>query len=210
MRRRRLFTLSAAISLLLFGCLVVLWITSYSDDVMVCMKDRRTGPSLPEVVRRQVVSEEQASASTSFRHVDATRYWQNIDHEIHFIEGRIGLMRTYDACVPLGAASGVSWQRTQVPRPGFRLTSLAGPQWIGASQALGIGANRFVGQASGPNMPIWPLALVTAILPAIALVHERRRPRSHLCTKCFYDLTGNTSGTCPECGTPIPQTSRPA
>jgi len=24
-----------------------------------------------------------------------------------------------------------------------------------------------------------------------------------LCLKCGYNLTGNTSGTCPECGTPI-------
>jgi hypothetical protein len=23
------------------------------------------------------------------------------------------------------------------------------------------------------------------------------------CTRCGYDLTGNVSGTCPECGTPI-------
>lgn len=35
--------------------------------------------------------------------------------------------------------------------------------------------------------------------PAIA---EARR-RQGLCTGCGYDLTGNESGTCPECGLPI-------
>jgi hypothetical protein len=30
------------------------------------------------------------------------------------------------------------------------------------------------------------------------------------CLSCGYDLTGNTSGVCPECGTAIPHPSRPA
>ncbi|HEY8748942.1 MAG TPA: hypothetical protein VIM11_13255 [Tepidisphaeraceae bacterium] len=30
-------------------------------------------------------------------------------------------------------------------------------------------------------------------------VHRRRSARG-LCVSCSYDLTGNTSGTCPECG----------
>lgn len=34
---------------------------------------------------------------------------------------------------------------------------------------------------------------------------ERRQERGArgLCPSCGYDLTGNTSGTCPECGTPF-------
>jgi len=31
---------------------------------------------------------------------------------------------------------------------------------------------------------------------------RRRRERHRLCLKCDYDLTGNVSGVCPECGTP--------
>lgn len=30
------------------------------------------------------------------------------------------------------------------------------------------------------------------------------------CIKCYYNLTGNTSGRCPECGTRIPQQHPPA
>jgi predicted RNA-binding Zn-ribbon protein involved in translation (DUF1610 family) len=50
---------------------------------------------------------------------------------------------------------------------------------------------------------------VAAFVGAIgcALIRERlrevspeRRIRQHLCSACGYDLTGNTSGVCPECG----------
>lgn len=34
-------------------------------------------------------------------------------------------------------------------------------------------------------------------------VHKRARPRPGECSKCLYDLTGNVSGICPECGTPV-------
>lgn len=52
--------------------------------------------------------------------------------------------------------------------------------------------------------PIW-----TMMTPFIALVGwsywiERRQRRLSVCSACGYDLTGNVSGVCPECGTPIP------
>jgi hypothetical protein len=40
------------------------------------------------------------------------------------------------------------------------------------------------------------------------LVYRGRRfrpPKHNECARCYYDLTGNTSGICPECGTPIPK-----
>jgi hypothetical protein len=50
------------------------------------------------------------------------------------------------------------------------------------------------------------------LLPLAFTLHHRRartRPRfpSALCPHCAYNLTGNTSGTCPECGTPVQQSS---
>ncbi len=52
------------------------------------------------------------------------------------------------------------------------------------------------------------LLLVAGILgfyPAISLfrgpVRRHRRRRRGLCIKCGYNLTGNTTGVCPECGT---------
>ena len=55
--------------------------------------------------------------------------------------------------------------------------------------------------------PFWIPFLVFGIYPAIAFVRGplRRwhRRRKGLCVKCGYDLTGNISGVCPECGTTI-------
>ena len=35
-----------------------------------------------------------------------------------------------------------------------------------------------------------------------------RRRQANQCVKCEYNLTGNVSGVCPECGTPIRRRSR--
>ena len=43
---------------------------------------------------------------------------------------------------------------------------------------------------------IYPL-YVFGVLP---FVIRRRRQRKGLCIHCAYDLTGNTSDVCPECG----------
>jgi hypothetical protein len=59
------------------------------------------------------------------------------------------------------------------------------------------------------DVPIWFLVLLTTPLAAWCLVRELRvRRHRHrilhgLCLSCGYDLTGNVSGICPECGTPI-------
>jgi len=34
---------------------------------------------------------------------------------------------------------------------------------------------------------------------------RRRRKAKGLCVRCGYDLTGNVTGVCPECGGPAPQ-----
>jgi hypothetical protein len=54
----------------------------------------------------------------------------------------------------------------------------------------------------------WLLAAVFTMTPAawlIAFFRRRHRSNRGLCPICGYDLTGNTSGKCPECGQPIPQ-----
>jgi len=58
------------------------------------------------------------------------------------------------------------------------------------------------GQLSGRDfvceIPFWlPTTLLT--LPMIILWRRDRR-RPGVCTECGYDLTGNVSGKCPECG----------
>ena len=56
-------------------------------------------------------------------------------------------------------------------------------------------------------------ALAFAAVIAWRFVERRqtrrvRRRRQGLCTECGYDLTGNVSGKCPECGTPVSAKAR--
>ena len=48
-------------------------------------------------------------------------------------------------------------------------------------------------------VPFWLPLLAVAIPTYILFRRDRRHPPGH-CQKCGYDLTGNESGTCPECG----------
>ncbi len=55
-------------------------------------------------------------------------------------------------------------------------------------------------------VPLWcPLILV--MLVTAAWWRRGSRVPAGLCPKCTYDLTGNVSGVCPECGTPISTTT---
>jgi ribosomal protein L37E len=53
-------------------------------------------------------------------------------------------------------------------------------------------------------VPLWPAALVFLILVVARLVKRQNRDHSQ-CYECGYELHGNTSGVCPECGTAIPE-----
>jgi hypothetical protein len=56
-------------------------------------------------------------------------------------------------------------------------------------------------------LPIWSVLILVAapVMRAGALAIRKRRRRSRgLCGICAYDLTGNQSGVCPECGTAAP------
>ena len=57
------------------------------------------------------------------------------------------------------------------------------------------------------DFPYSAAALVLGVPPLVLcggiLVVTRPRREPGFCRSCAYDLTGNISGTCPECGTPI-------
>ena len=57
----------------------------------------------------------------------------------------------------------------------------------------------------GYTVPHW-LLLVFAGVPTVWLFwRDRPSPVRGHCQRCGYDLTGNVSGVCPECGMPIRQ-----
>ena len=56
-------------------------------------------------------------------------------------------------------------------------------------------------------VPVW-LLVVAAGFPTAALWWRDRRPKAGFCKVCKYDLTGNVSGTCPECGTAVGRASK--
>jgi len=58
------------------------------------------------------------------------------------------------------------------------------------------------------HFPLWAPVLLFVIYPTIAFVRSPVRRRHHrrkrgLCIRCGYNLTGNVTGVCPECGNPI-------
>jgi hypothetical protein len=104
----------------------------------------------------------------------------------------------------------------------------------GASVSLGPVGNRGTGwwashdfgdvfQVTSPPMPMWAVSIghglaaaVFAVPPAAWMllaarraVAARRRAERGLCTGCGYDLRGNASGVCPECGAALGATGRP-
>ncbi len=73
---------------------------------------------------------------------------------------------------------------------------------------------------SAVTLPIWLPVAVFGAYPTLRLIkslvrRRRRRRNPNNCTNCGYNLTGNVSGVCPECGinihsaetTKTPQTS---
>ncbi len=60
-----------------------------------------------------------------------------------------------------------------------------------------------------PYLPLWPGVIINslcffafwlALLTGVPACRRALRRRRGLCPACAYDLTGNTTGTCPECG----------
>ncbi len=56
------------------------------------------------------------------------------------------------------------------------------------------------GQCHWCVLPLWKPFLLVAALTILLWWHDRHRIPAGHCQHCGYDLTGNTSGVCPECG----------
>ena len=53
---------------------------------------------------------------------------------------------------------------------------------------------------NGVFVPLWLPFVIIAVTTGFLFWQDRKRPKPGHCQECGYDLTGNTSGRCPECG----------
>jgi hypothetical protein len=73
---------------------------------------------------------------------------------------------------------------------------------------LGVGDRKYHRKGYGRfvrvGFPLWLVFVTLAAVPTIAFIRgplrQWRRRRRGLCVSCGYNLTGNLSGSCPECG----------
>ena len=79
----------------------------------------------------------------------------------------------------------------RVYSPGFP------PSWL---PGRGTASGTF-GTLAYVSIPLWCFLLAAAIPVGLIWYRGRRIPPGR-CQNCGYDLTGNTSGRCPECGEP--------
>jgi hypothetical protein len=70
--------------------------------------------------------------------------------------------------------------------------------WPSVDQGTYVGGTRTWWQV---RIPFWCVFLPVGIPTAFLWYRDRRPPKGH-CRNCGYDLTGNVSGVCPECGQP--------
>ncbi|MCG8405830.1 MAG: hypothetical protein MI923_11595 [Phycisphaerales bacterium] len=68
---------------------------------------------------------------------------------------------------------------------------------------LGLPRSTRFGMKTTFSTPMWLLFILIMIPTAFLMYPDRRRYRPGHCQQCGYDLTGNTSGICPECGTKV-------
>ena len=79
----------------------------------------------------------------------------------------------------------------------YRGLGMTMPRWVSRIVRVTHGPDWVL---SGIELPLWLLLLLTAIPTAWLWHRDRRRIRPGCCLRCGYDLTGNTSGVCSECG----------
>lgn len=89
-------------------------------------------------------------------------------------------------------------------------TQDGGGMWVCGDMSLGIACGPGIRPRMhvGFSAPGWYPAVALSAYPMWMLIRgpglRHRRRRRNQCLRCGYDLTGNVSGVCPECGTPVP------
>jgi hypothetical protein len=182
--RRWLFRIAAALSLLLCIGAVVLWVWSYQVREEVIWRPT------PTLTQRWIADLRVCNGRIELDYVAATRTppvlilrgvearWR--ESGVQFVEAAPSNRLHF----PRHYWLGFGWNRT-------------------TSVGQGGVARVFIG-----CMPLWAvMALLLNLTLLLAWGGRPSRDHPDNCVVCSYNLTGNTSGTCPECGTPIPSSA---
>lgn len=209
--RSRLFAVASAVSLLLFVATVLLWVRSYWVADRVTRKYAQKisvgdpdDPATPTQIKVFTLT-------TNRGIVEA--YWQRSAFPALFRENLPDWKQDY----PEGAF--FVWEQN-VAFHGGLLINVVNRKVLFDHAGLSVETHSVTGVSSFTNfyvtmitVPAWFFGTITAILPAVWIANrlrQKHRTSELRCHVCSYDLTGNTSGTCPECGTPVPPSPGPA
>ena len=185
---RRLLDLLTALSLLLCMAACVLWVRSHflSDSIEYCYYPPPDGAGVVHGIE-------------SFLDAGKGRIALKVVPREYIPDRRPVTWRELPEL-----SSGWQWETDEPYDP-------SGPAFLRDRRSWGgFGFDRHEGMAAdGPyeeywvSAPLWVFVLTFALPPAIRLrrrYRERNARRRGLCVACGYDLTGNASGVCPECG----------
>ena len=117
----------------------------------------------------------------------------------------------YEVHQCIGVCNGVIYGQTVrrgIPVPDVQVKAVAGypAAYAPAKTLLGFGLLWTTApqwRFREVDFPLWPIAVAGAIVPMRAYLRRRQSRWAGLCRVCHYDLTGNASGVCPECGTAV-------
>jgi hypothetical protein len=142
----------------------------------------------------------------SYRSKSVLEWWSPgagaYEFRVHGAFARAGVVGGYFAAYPPGRPRGVYELHHHVSRARGSYTERTGA--LGFAVARSSPGEGVVWREG--RVPCWFLLLVFGAVPLLrasrALAATRSRRRGH-CAACGYNLTGNVSGVCPECGAPI-------
>jgi cytochrome c553 len=183
---RILVSAATAISLVLCAATMVLWIRGYqTSDKLEWHRVSRD----PQIVGQWYLA------------VSSGRGGLGISRDAELYDAQSAIVPE-----PAGGWKFAGWTREPpiYPEPVF----FHGGAFV--AQRFSLRLRSRVGRPTDPRreliVPCWAVAAPLAALPLARGVRawsRNRRKRAGLCRRCHYNLRGNVSGVCPECGTAI-------
>ena len=210
MVRRHCFSLTSLLSLLLLVATVVLWVQTRSKPYVVRWTSTRwLGAQNLDHASVYIQCGEGHLTVASGRYHDTFSFTGLppsqrdrflTDYSRALPEGRS--WRWFQANQP-SVFSSHERSEAQINSHGFFLCAKSGPYNLQWAKGIGMSGTRL---QLDFMIPVWSLVVLVLVLPVLIFsrwAKARYRSKRSTCLACGYNLTGNTSGVCPECGTTI-------